>query len=292
VCKQCGAYVKVIQSLEEINAKLEEDNKGLERDLRTKRSQLTRTIGELERERGREAEGKIVEEVIDHWRLTTGHLKAKVSQVGERATYVRKALHFGYTIEELKLVCDVAGRYPYVDPKRSKHPSGRCQTGETLRDDITTLFKSEKTIDRLLDLARVPFSAAAAQDDAVSNSDRWRRLNYPLAIVTAALWDHCDEIDATDPDLMTATCPVHFGEGLVVRRSDAGLISLECECGCEFWRLIAALGLQTSDLFENAEHDPTRRDAGRERTTPAHLQQAAGVLMARLSGVAETRVGV
>jgi hypothetical protein len=287
VCRQCDGYIEVIQSLEEINAKLEEDNKGLERDLRAKRSQLTRTLGELERERGQEAEGKIVEEIIEHWRMATGHHGAKVSQVGERAQYVRKALHFGYSVDELKAVCDVAGHFPYVDPKRSKHPSGRCQTGETLRDDIPTLFKSEKTIDRLLDLAALPSeSASNGSEDEVPTAERWRRLNYPLAIVLAALWDHCENIDAEDPDLMTATCPVHGGDGLVILRSDAGLISVRCERGCEFWRLLAALELEPGDLFENAEHDPTRRNADAQRTVPEHLKETAGLLQARLSGVA------
>jgi len=190
MCTRCESLEEVIASMQECIDYEQNRREGCERDLAMYRSRLTKLTNELERERGQEAQGQIVDEILTYWKMATGHTKAKVSLVGERAAYVRKALHFGYTVDELKLVCDVAGQFPYVDPKRSDHPSGRCQTGVTLRDDIPTLFKNELTIDRLLDLASQPVAKGSDEPMvSITTAEQWRRLNYPLARVTAALWD-------------------------------------------------------------------------------------------------------
>jgi hypothetical protein len=284
VCDRCSSLEEVIETMNEANQREQEAREGCERDLRQYRARITKLTNELERERGQEAEGKIVEEIISYWKTATGHPGAKVSQVGERALYVRKALHFGYTVAELKRVCDVAGVFPYVDPRRSKHPSGRCSTGETLRDDIPTLFKNEMTIDRLLDLGSQPVAVDSDEPTvSISTAEQWRRLNYPQARVMAALWD-LENLKSPNPDTWTADCPVHFGPGLIARRSEQGLMNVECVNGCDFWRLLAALDLQPSDLFENAEQDPVRQSATDPRPLPAHLDDARKLLIARLSG--------
>lgn len=288
MCDRCPSLEQALRDAYDANAIEQEAREGCERDLRMYRARITRLTNELERERGQEAQGQIVEEIILHWKIATGHPKATVALTGKRAEYVRKALHFGYSADQLKVVCDVAGMFPYVDPKRSKHPSGRCKTGEILRDDIPTIFKSELTIDRLLDLHEAGLQPDADPTVSLTTVERWRALNYPLARVTSALWELQTPIESPDPDTWTTTCPVHFGPGLTARRSAEGLMSLSCVNGCEFWRLLAALDLQPADLFENAEQDPDRRSADNRRPVPSHLQEAAGLLMARLSGVVQS----
>lgn len=288
MCERCTSLEQVIESMAEANRIEQEAREGCERDLRAYRSRITKLTNELERERGQEAQGLIVEEIIEYWKMATGHTKATVSLTGKRAEYTRKALHFGYTVEQLKQVCDVAGMFPFVDPRRSSHPSCRCKTGDILRDDIPTIFKDELTIDRLLDLYEAGLQPDAKPDVSISTQERWRALNYPLARVLAALWEFESPIESPTPDEYRTNCPVHFGPGLVARRSDAGLMSIECERGCDFWRLLKALDLQPGDLFENAEQDPERRNAIEPRSTPEHLKEAAGLLAARLTGVARS----
>lgn len=111
MCARCSSLEEAIKSTSESEAKLARDLDNCERDLRNWRARYTRLENEIERERGTTAEGQKVEEVIEHWRTATGHLDAKVSTVGKRAEYVRKAFRLKFSVEECKAICDVAGSY-------------------------------------------------------------------------------------------------------------------------------------------------------------------------------------
>jgi hypothetical protein len=296
VCDRCGTLEEVIETMSHANAREQQAREECERDLRMYRARLTRLENELEEKRGNEVEGRKILALIEKWKLATGHTQAKASTIGKRAEYIRKAFKLGYDEEKLSTIFEVAGRYPFVDPRRSRHPSCRCSTGDTLRDDIPTLLKDEVTMDRLLDLAENPSQPVARPEEpgevTLSVQEQWRQLNYPNAIVMAALWDLGMPVETPRPDVWTTHCPVCTNPTLIARRNGAGLMSVDCARGCEFWRLLAALKLQASDLFENAEHDPARRDADEPMAVPAHLTEAAGVLMSRLSGVAGSANGV
>jgi len=252
--------------------------------MRVMRAKITRLQNQIEREHGESAEAKVVMEVIEYYAMTTGHTGTKVTAIGANADAVRKAIRMGHTVAELKEAVDGAAKFPFVRNYRRSATGSRKERYDTL----ATVLRDENQIMKLRELAGVQPDAKTgeASETPIGTAEAWRKLHYPFARVMAALWDLKGEIGAPGPDVRTAQCPVHSGPGLVARRSEDGLMSVECERGCEFGRLLDGLGLVPADLFENAEQDPARSRAGVPRVVPSHLVEAAGVLRARLAGVA------
>jgi hypothetical protein len=281
MCAECSSYKEAAINAEQAAAQIHEQLTATQQLVTELRMRLGKVMAENAREAGQGAEAKIVLDIIQYWVQQTGHTKAKVSAAGERAKYVRKALHMGHSVEEIKEAIDGAARFPYVVNKR------RSRTGskEQLYDDLPTVLRDEVQIQKMRRLSKghgeplQPVAQPEAEPSPPSAIDEWRKLNYPWALVTAALWEKEIEVDASDPDVRRGRCPVHFGPGLIVNRREDGVVSLVCSAGCEFWRLLAALGLEAGDLFENCEHDPDRKGAPVHHEIPDHLREAASQLV-------------
>jgi hypothetical protein len=282
MCRECATFKQIAEQASARESEAYRQLEDAERDLRVLRAARTRLENQIEREHGESAEASVVGEIIEYYAITTGHTKTKVTPIGANADAIRKAFRMKFTKEELKLAIDGASKYPFiVDYRRSA-----AGTEKQRFDKITTIFRDENKISDLIKLAEVqPLHNGEASEVPIGTAERWRRENYPMARVLAALWDIDAPLTSPTPDTWTTSCPVHFGPGLIARRSEDGLMNVECVNGCDFWRLLAALHLEPAELFENAEQDPSRASAG-ERSIPAHLQEAAGLLQARLSGMA------
>lgn len=284
--QRCRSLEQAIKDSEAANEILRSERKDVERDLRVLRAVRTRLENERARELGESVEAKVVMELLEFYAMTTGHVRTKINAVGNNADVIRKAMKEGFTVEEIKGAFVGAGKFPFVvDFERS--PTG---TKKQRFDDIPCILKTEKQIYKLIDkgledVAQPVAQVEEADEVPFSVAERWRSLNFPQARVVSALWEIDAELLSPSPDQWLTDCPVHFGPGLIAKRSKDGLMSVECSRGCEFWRLLAALNLEPADLFENAEQDPARESAG-PRSVPAHLQEAAGLLRARLSGLA------
>lgn len=69
-----------------------------------------------------------------------------------------------------------------------------------------------------------------------------------------------------DGDSYTACCPAHYdtNPSLSIREAEDGRILLYCHAGCETKDVLAALGLEWSDLFPATNVRHTRRGGNHE----------------------------
>ncbi|SBT04582.1 Virulence-associated protein E [Candidatus Propionivibrio aalborgensis] len=75
---------------------------------------------------------------------------------------------------------------------------------------------------------------------------------------------HLDRVKQTRPDSWQAQCPAHDDRGpsLSIRETDDGRVLLHCFAGCSVHDVLAAVGLDISDLFpprEIQQGKPERR---------------------------------
>jgi len=282
MCDECPGLREALKDAYEVCETLQKKIEVLQKELTVQLMQKGKLKAAQERENGEGAQARIVIEIIEFWAMETGHTKAKVSAAGARGDAVRKALKLGHSVEELKEAIVGAAKYPFV-VNRQRSATG---TEKQRYDDLPTVFRDEVQIQRMRKLSGLqPEPTGEPSEVPISVQEQWRRLNYPQAKVMAALWD-CGVVKSPNPDTWTTDCPIHFGPGLVARRHESGMMSVDCVRGCEFWRLLAGLGLEASDLFENCEQDPARQSADDPKATPAHLQEATGILISQLQGLA------
>jgi hypothetical protein len=73
-----------------------------------------------------------------------------------------------------------------------------------------------------------------------------------------------DKVRPTGPSRWQARCPAHADKGpsLSIRETDDGRILVHCFAGCSVHEVVAAAGLELSDLF------PQRPTAGRPERRP------------------------
>jgi hypothetical protein len=67
----------------------------------------------------------------------------------------------------------------------------------------------------------------------------------------ATLLSRLDRVKRTGPDKWVARCPAHDDKGpsLAVRELDDGRTLLHCFAGCAVHEIVAAVGMELSDLF-------------------------------------------
>lgn len=107
----------------------------------------------------------------------------------------------------------------------------------------------------------------------------------PIDRVLNALHDRGCRVVAhpNQPDSWSAQCPAHDDRNpsLSIHRRHDGVIGLHCFGPCATESVVAALGLEWGDLWEDSERDFNRADGPPlPRALPAHLQQAMRDLLA------------
>lgn len=286
MCKECKTFQQIAEEASQREKQAFTDLENAERELRVKRAAVTRLQNQIDREHELSEEATVVKEIIEYYAKTTGHTRTKITPIGANADAIRKAFRMKHTVEEIKQAIDGAAKFPFVTGPGQRSATGKKQQRY---DSLETILRNENQIRKFRELAGVDLGEPVAletEDVSLTTAERMRALNYPLARVLSALWQIDAPLENPNADEYRTMCPVHFGPGLIARRSDEGLMSLLCSSGCEWWRLLAALKLEPADLFENAEHDPDRLSARNGRSVPSHLVEAAGLLQVRLSGLA------
>ena len=269
MCAEHEALREALAHASESEARLVRTIEDLELDLRMKRARITELSNQLERQNGEGAEASVIIDIIEYWRVKTGHEKAKVSAAGKRADYVRKALKLKHTAEELKEAIDGAAIYPYVVNKQ------RSKTGTEKQryDDLPTVFRDEVQIQRMRKLAQTKVTAPGGNPDPMEVDTLGS--SQPIDRVLVAIWKQGWE--CPEADVWVTSCPTCYRtESLTIRRHEDGMVALECKRGCELWRLLRALGLEASDLWHGARSITAEGPAG-------HLKTAAGELIAELA---------
>lgn len=277
MCDSCDTLREVARTAEMAASELASQVEALQKELTFLAQRNGRLKTQIERQNGEGAEAKLVIEIIEYWVTKTGHTKAKVSASGERADYVRKALRLGHSKEELFEAIDGAARFPFVDKKRGRPPSMRTHMGteEQRYDDLKTIFKSEITIGRMRDLARLP----ALKVENGRTEIVHREFKTPIDRVLAALMEARATWEVPEPDVWLTDCPACYSHRkLRVKQNAEGMVSIECLRGCDWWRPLRALGLQIDDLINGGR--PESRPE-----TPEHLKEAARVLQSKLAGM-------
>jgi hypothetical protein len=90
------------------------------------------------------------------------------------------------------------------------------------------------------------------------------------------LLQHLEKCKSTGPEKWMAACPAHEDRSasLSIRELDDGRILLHCFAGCSIHEVVAAVGLELSDLF------PRRDDAVQFKKGERRMFPAADVLRA------------
>ena len=102
------------------------------------------------------------------------------------------------------------------------------------------------------------------------------RNNTAILSPADRLLDLLDRVKATGPGTWLASCPTSNhkhgdrSRGLSVREGDDGRVLIHCHAGCAVHEVVAALGIQLSDLFparkiEYPHHAPHNGIIGRNR---------------------------
>ena len=105
--------------------------------------------------------------------------------------------------------------------------------------------------------------------------------------------EQLQKVRSTGPHSWIACCPAHGDKSpsLSVREADDGRWLLHCFAGCDAHDIVAALGLEITDLFPQPLYH--RAKPMRERITPADalraLSREAGVVAIAASDIAEGR---
>ena len=114
-----------------------------------------------------------------------------------------------------------------------------------------------------------------------SNGDtaRFQNSHHNPTVTTApidSLLDRLDRVKATGPGTWIASCPTTAhrngdrSRGLSIREGDDGRVLIHCHAECPVHEVVAALGIELSDLFpqrqiEYPHHAPHKRIIGRGR---------------------------
>lgn len=80
-----------------------------------------------------------------------------------------------------------------------------------------------------------------------------------------------DGVKRTGPGRWLAKCPAHEDRraSLAIRESDEGKILAHCFAGCTVHEVVAAVGLEISDLFPPRPADPAHAGKAERRPFPA-----------------------
>lgn len=80
-----------------------------------------------------------------------------------------------------------------------------------------------------------------------------------------------DGVKRTGPGRWMAKCPAHEDRhaSLAIRETDAGLLLAHCFSGCSIHEVVAAAGLEISDLFPPRPADPGHAGLPERRPFPA-----------------------
>jgi hypothetical protein len=119
-------------TLEQLNRKLRRENAALK--------------GQLTLLRKVDPDAELIREVLEDWREQTGHPRSAIPLDGKRAAAVAKMLKL-FSVEQLKTVNAVAGRFPY-----EQYGERFCEParGRKRRDDAEFLFHDEVRVEKLL----------------------------------------------------------------------------------------------------------------------------------------------
>lgn len=81
----------------------------------------------------------------------------------------------------------------------------------------------------------------------------------------------CDGVKRTGPGRWLAKCPAHEDRraSLAIRETDEGRILAHCFAGCSVHEVVAAAGLEISDLFPPRPADPAHAGKPERRPFPA-----------------------
>ena len=129
---------------------LEEDYALVDKALRKERKVSAALAAQLSGKHRQGPKAAQVLEVIEHWVSELGHHRVKVATDDKRADAVRKALGWGFTVEDLKLAIDGLARYPYVWSGR-----GRMRFGlrEQRQDRLQTILSDTAVVERFIGYA-------------------------------------------------------------------------------------------------------------------------------------------
>ena len=139
---------------------------GLERNIRSLVVKLGRAERQLEQARGDEPEAKTIKAILRHWQVACNHEGCKIPSGGVRWEKCRARLKDGFTQAQLIQAINGAAMFPYTS-KGSEMPGMRSRTGKTRYDDITTIFKSETTVENLIACAEIGTADTSADTEAV-----------------------------------------------------------------------------------------------------------------------------
>lgn len=158
-CEGCGALQASLQTIQQQNNQLAEENAALSHQLRRAGMAEMALRRQLEKTLEDEPEAEQIRSIITYWKVKLGHPRAKAPMGGKRAKIVRAALRT-HSVTELKQAIDGLALLPYVTDK------GRRPTGEPSQryDDLEYALKDEQRIERF-----------RAYWDRAMRADVWRR---------------------------------------------------------------------------------------------------------------------
>lgn len=246
-----------IQALSAALAKAQQENNALRQLLR----EANKESGELD-------PADDVRTVFEHWQTACSHPSAKLGP--KRATLVRKAIGWGYTVKDLCRAVDGKALYPFVVDGRY------CQTGrrEDRYDDLEHCIGSEKRIDKLMALAEssetsdtLRTQASEPQTPRRSGERDLERFRDPWVRPVDMFLDRLRVRDLVykhvGPDRWMCQCPAHDDRtpSLSLREAADGQALIHCFAGCAPVEIVRALDLELRDLFsvwDQRADDPTR----------------------------------
>ena len=258
------------RNLQEQNTELAKDRDLADRECRRLRKEADALRQQLMEAREQDPKSETIRGILEHWKQQTGHQRALVPITGKRADSVRRALKWGAKPAKIRLAIDGAARYPFVvDAKRCATGPKHCRY-----DDLETILKSERQIERLADLA-------AVEPEAEPVARSVRPLEPKLEPV--GIDEFLGLLDGVKPgglNQWTARCPAHEDShaSLSVGLGRVGVVA-HCHAGCQIEDIARAVGVDVSRLFDRVAPAPApaRRAAPKATATIEPLEMEADV---------------
>lgn len=192
-----------------------------------------------------EADPKSIEvrEVLDVWQAS--HPRAKTPIDGPRAAHVRKALRWGYTIDQLKTALEGLSRFPFAGPAGRQADDSH---GARRYDDVEHALGSEKRIEQCIELASIDPTLkplAPAPGSSTPRSDKPASYD-PVR----ELLDRLEHVKPAGDHQWSARCPAHDDRhaSMSVGRGRKGAV-VHCHTGCTVAQIAHALRIPVGDLF-------------------------------------------
>lgn len=198
--------------------------------------------------------GQDIRAILNHWQAF--HPRAKCPASGKRAQVVKKALSWGYSVDELKLALDGLQRFPFVGP------TGRVAVApfpDAKRyDDVEHALGTEKRIETCM---------AMGKPEVPENVTEIRPAP-PREIPTGPAIDRVlGRLNGVKPQGLgqwLARCPAHDDAhaSLSVAQGDKGVVA-RCHAGCESGAIAEAVGIPLAEWFDP---DPASLPAPKRQT--------------------------